>query len=96
MDFICRVLESSYKRFPEGELAEDIDEVGNAIIGSERRISSMDWIEPSSFPYNSKMVQPRGSDRVYDAFHLLQNDPSVQVLHLLFASLLRSSVAVSS
>ncbi|XP_057466826.1 uncharacterized protein LOC130756344 [Actinidia eriantha] len=42
--------------------------------GTER-----DWIEPSLQPLRgSRMLQPYGSDRVYDAFHLLQTDPCIQ------------------
>ncbi|KAK2433308.1 hypothetical protein QL285_018594 [Trifolium repens] len=39
-----------------------------------------DWLEPSLFPYNPKLLQANGSDRVYYAIHLLQTDPSVQKL----------------
>ncbi|WJX43567.1 hypothetical protein P8452_30643 [Trifolium repens] len=39
-----------------------------------------DWLEPSLFPYNPKLLQTNGSDRVYYAIHLLQTDPSVQKL----------------
>lgn len=35
----------------------------------------LDWIEPST-----SMLQPRGSQNVYDAFCLLQTESSVQVL----------------
>ncbi|XP_051122900.1 uncharacterized protein LOC127245852 [Andrographis paniculata] len=39
----------------------------------------MDWVEPSlHFKSSRKQVQPHGSDRVYDTFHLLQSEPSVQ------------------
>lgn len=40
--------------------------------------SELDWMEPSVLMCNSKMLQPYGSERVYDAFHLLQTDPLVQ------------------
>ncbi|WJX46786.1 hypothetical protein P8452_33549 [Trifolium repens] len=39
-----------------------------------------DWLEPSLFPYNPKLLQANGSDRVYYDIHLLQTDPSVQVV----------------
>ena len=47
--------------------------------GTER-----DWIEPS-LPQlrSSRMLQPYGSDRVYDAFHLLQTDPCIQVPYII-------------
>lgn len=44
-------------------------------IGSE-----LDWIEPSIKLCNStNSLQVPSSDKVYEAFHLLQTEPSVQV-----------------
>lgn len=50
-----------------------------------RRVSSvgslgteLDWIEPSLQLCNPRMLRPYGSNRVYDAFHLLQTEPCVQ------------------
>ncbi|XP_057952250.1 uncharacterized protein LOC131146590 [Malania oleifera] len=40
--------------------------------------SDSDSNEPSWQLYNSTMFQTHGSSRVYDAFHLLQTEPSVQ------------------
>ncbi|XP_044504925.1 uncharacterized protein LOC123225122 [Mangifera indica] len=40
--------------------------------------AELDWVEPSLHLSNSRALQPYGPDRVYDAFHLLQNDPSIQ------------------
>ncbi|TXG70635.1 hypothetical protein EZV62_005570 [Acer yangbiense] len=44
-----------------------------ASIGSE-----LDWMEPAPYPSYTRMLQPYGYDRVYDAFHLLQTEPSIQ------------------
>ncbi|GFQ05070.1 hypothetical protein PHJA_002651100 [Phtheirospermum japonicum] len=52
-------------------------EVFEKIISSSSE-SEADWIEPSLNIRSSRMLQPYGSDRVYDAFHLLQSEPSVQ------------------
>lgn len=41
--------------------------------------SEVDWVEPSLNLCNSRLSQPCGSNKVYDAFHLLQTEPSVQV-----------------
>lgn len=41
--------------------------------------SELDWVEPSLHLCNSRTLQPLGSDRVFDAFHLMQTEPSVQV-----------------
>jgi hypothetical protein len=51
-----------------------------------------DWLEPSLFPYNPKLLQANGSDRVYYAIHLLQTDPSVQVHSMLYNSIFILSV----
>lgn len=62
------------------KLDNELDHV--AISGLIDRASSdgseTDWEEPSLFPYNSKLLQLNGSDRVYYAFHLLQTEPYVQ------------------
>ncbi|KAL7146558.1 hypothetical protein ABFS83_06G049500 [Erythranthe nasuta] len=60
-----------------------VDEYGveKSMIYSSSSESEVDWIEPSLTicSNNSRMLeQQNGSDRVYDAFHLLQNEPSVQ------------------
>lgn len=38
----------------------------------------LDWIEPSKQIYDQSVARSRGWERVYDAFHLLQTEPSVQ------------------
>lgn len=38
----------------------------------------MDWFEPSLQLCDSKGLNPYGPDKVYDAFHLLQTEPSIQ------------------
>ncbi|KAL0341126.1 UNVERIFIED_CONTAM: hypothetical protein Sradi_4629400 [Sesamum radiatum] len=81
-----QVVGPSSMRFPAGKLAEDtergvVDEITSP-LGSEKRVSlsefEKDWVEPSLHLPNSRMFQTFGSDRVYDAFHLLQTEPSVQ------------------
>ncbi|KAL5812634.1 hypothetical protein ACOSQ3_027584 [Xanthoceras sorbifolium] len=44
-----------------------------ASIGSE-----LDWMEPAPYLRNPRMLQPFGYERVYDAFHLLQTEPTIQ------------------
>lgn len=53
-------------------------ELGSLGLVSEDE--NIDWLEPSLFPYNPRMLQDDGFDRVYYAIHLLQTDPSVQRL----------------
>lgn len=54
--------------------------------GSYKSISSfeseMDWLEPTVHLCDSVALERRGLDRAYEAFHLLQTGPSVQVLYL--------------
>ncbi|XP_074291133.1 uncharacterized protein LOC141617900 [Silene latifolia] len=40
--------------------------------------SELDWIEPSMQLYNRRLANSYGWEKVYDAFHLLQTEPSVQ------------------
>ncbi|KAL9672614.1 hypothetical protein QQ045_028866 [Rhodiola kirilowii] len=40
--------------------------------------SELDWIEPSSQFYSSRMLNSPGSNRIFDAFRLLQNDAAIQ------------------
>ncbi|XP_011076391.1 uncharacterized protein LOC105160622 [Sesamum indicum] len=91
-----QVLGSSYfEHFPKEKLSEDIekdvDNEDSRTKGFEGMISSseseVDWFEPSLSVYNSRMLQrPCGSSRVYDAFHLLQTEPSVQRMVLSLSS----------
>ncbi|KAJ0746949.1 hypothetical protein HanOQP8_Chr05g0183781 [Helianthus annuus] len=47
----------------------------------------LDWREPSmQLCYSTSALQVPRSDKVFDAFHMLQTDPSVQVYTLLFSS----------
>ncbi|KAK2975809.1 hypothetical protein RJ640_022826 [Escallonia rubra] len=58
--------------------------------GTLRRVSSVgsesSWIEPSLQQFNSRMPHSRGSERVLDAFHLLQTEPSVQKMVISLSS----------
>ena len=67
----------------ESDRAMD-DQITSASAGFVHPASSagseLDWMEPSAcLSNNSKMLQSYGSERVYDAFHLLQTESSVQV-----------------
>ncbi|KAL0400948.1 UNVERIFIED_CONTAM: hypothetical protein Slati_4124700 [Sesamum latifolium] len=91
-----QVLGSTYfEHFPKEKLSEDIekdlDDEDSRTKGFEGMISSseseVDWVEPSLSVYNSRMLQRTcGSSRVYDAFHLLQTEPSVQRMVLSLSS----------
>ncbi|KAM1020551.1 hypothetical protein ACFX13_042473 [Malus domestica] len=49
--------------------------------------SELDWMEPSAYlSNNSKMLQSHGVERVYDAFHLLQTESSVQRMVMALSS----------
>lgn len=58
------------------ELTSSIN-LTHEVLSSSGSVS--DWIEPSIHICNSKLLQSYGSNRVYDAFHLLQTEPSIQV-----------------
>ncbi|XP_052184566.1 uncharacterized protein LOC127796452 isoform X2 [Diospyros lotus] len=57
------------------------DEVQSAVVALQQASSAgteLDWIEPSLQLHNPRMLQPYGTNRVYDAFHLLQTEPCIQ------------------
>ncbi|KAK6794261.1 hypothetical protein RDI58_007714 [Solanum bulbocastanum] len=54
------------------------------VLSSSGSVS--DWIEPSIHICNSKLLQSYGSNRVYDAFHLLQTEPSIQKMVISLSS----------
>lgn len=47
----------------------------------------VDWIEPPLQLCNTSLLQPYMLDRFYDAFHMFQTDPSVQVLYCFYSCL---------
>ncbi|XP_002510978.2 uncharacterized protein LOC8289625 [Ricinus communis] len=77
---------ASYSQFITDKFAYNVDRpVADQIsspTGILHRASPVcpeaDWMEPSPHLCNSRMLQRYGPDRVYDAFHLLQNEPSIQ------------------
>lgn len=89
--FTYRVFNPAYSQLVRDKFISESDkDVGDQVmspLGLMHRVpsagSEIDWVEPSVHLCNSKMVQPHGYDTVYDAFHLLQNEPSVQVFILL-------------
>ncbi|CAA0836697.1 Uncharacterised conserved protein (UCP012943 [Striga hermonthica] len=64
---------------------EDQSTVKSEKINSSS-LSELDWIEPSPTLGNSRKLCPYGPERVYDAFHLLQSEPSVQRMVIALSS----------
>ncbi|OVA02132.1 hypothetical protein BVC80_927g7 [Macleaya cordata] len=57
------------------------DEVEHAVSALQQVPSAgsdLDWIEPALHVYNPRTLRSHGYKRVYDAFHLLQTEPTVQ------------------
>jgi len=81
---MCRVLgPASRAEFLRDRYFNKLEiELGN--LGQVSKDENTDWLEPSLFPYNPKMLQDDGFDRVYYAIHLLQTDPSVQVQSVVY------------
>ncbi|GFY83288.1 uncharacterized conserved protein [Actinidia rufa] len=73
---------SALRQFPmfAYSLGRDVaDEITSPIVLVNKDGTERDWIEPSlQQQTGSRMLQPHGSDRVYDAFHLLQTDPCIK------------------
>ncbi|KAH9622711.1 hypothetical protein KSS87_011410 [Heliosperma pusillum] len=69
-----------------GEILYDVDNDMSGQITSATNVlqrasssgSELDWIEPSMQLYNRRLAHSYGWEKVYDAFHLLQTEPSVQ------------------
>ncbi|KAL2920448.1 N-terminal acetyltransferase A complex subunit nat1 [Bienertia sinuspersici] len=73
---------SSIKDIPCEE-DKDMDDqttsdAGSALQRASSKGSDSDWLEPSMHPYDLTVTQSPGWGRVHDAFHLLQNEPTVQ------------------
>ena len=63
---------------------EAMDAISSPTGGSILKVSSIsesDWREPSLQSCNPMVLQTYGSNRAYDAFHLLQTDTAIQVLY---------------
>ncbi|CAE6253185.1 unnamed protein product [Arabidopsis arenosa] len=67
--------------------APELDEVDDAfsalqlMFNDDDEVSEsefVDWIEPPLQLCNTRLLQPYMLDRLYDAFHVFQTDPSVQ------------------
>ncbi|EOA14766.1 hypothetical protein CARUB_v10028063mg [Capsella rubella] len=54
--------------------------------GQVSESESVDWIEPPLQLCNTRLLQPYMLDRLYDAFHVFQTDPSVQRMVMSLAS----------
>ncbi|KAF3956973.1 hypothetical protein CMV_017961 [Castanea mollissima] len=68
---------ASYPNLVRDKFASDLEkDVAYQVMSPTG--SELDWVEPSFHLCNSRVLQPHGSDRVYDAFHMLQTEPSVQ------------------
>nr|XP_004235173.1 uncharacterized protein LOC101263682 isoform X1 [Solanum lycopersicum] len=65
------------------ELTSSIN-LTHEVLSSSGSVS--DWIEPSIHICNSKLLQSYGSNRVYDAFYLLQTEPSIQKMVISLSS----------
>ncbi|CAA2935351.1 Hypothetical predicted protein [Olea europaea subsp. europaea] len=82
---------ASFSNFGKEKLDQDIEkDENNSPIGYKQKLSSadsqLDWVEPSLHLFDSRRLQPHGADRVYDAFHLLQTETSVQKMVISLSS----------
>ncbi|XP_043718029.1 uncharacterized protein LOC122665975 [Telopea speciosissima] len=65
-----------YSRFCEDRSSSFDKDVTDHTTDPAR--SELDWIEPTLHLYNPRLSQSHQNGRVYDAFHLLQTEPSIQ------------------
>ncbi|XP_043718030.1 uncharacterized protein LOC122665976 [Telopea speciosissima] len=66
-----------YSRFCEDQSFSSLDKDVTDHTEDPAR-SELDWIEPTLHLYNPRLSQSHQYGRVYDAFHLLQTEPSIQ------------------
>lgn len=80
---MCRVFEPpSYSNLVRDKFASDLEkDVADQVTSPTG--SELDWVEPSFHLCNSRVLQPHGSNKVYDAFHMLQTEPSIQVPYII-------------
>ncbi|CAN4080738.1 unnamed protein product [Withania somnifera] len=91
-----QVLEPSYFSYSTNESLgyksneDTADELSSSINLTREVLSSSgsvsDWIEPSMHICNSKLLQSYGANRLYDALHLLQTEPSIQKMVISLSS----------
>ncbi|KAK1399629.1 Hybrid signal transduction histidine kinase [Heracleum sosnowskyi] len=75
---------------PANDLERNLASQVNSPTGFLHRVpsygSEVDWMEPSLSLCNASLLKPFGSDRLYDAFHLLQTEPHVQKMVISLSS----------
>ncbi|XP_009802233.1 uncharacterized protein LOC107778812 isoform X2 [Nicotiana tabacum] len=90
-----RVLEPSHFSYSTNDglgynSNEDKTDELTSSINLMREVSSSgsmsDWIEPSMHICNSKLIQSYGANQLFDAFHLLQTEPSIQKMVISLSS----------
>ena len=80
---MCRVFEPpSYSNLVRDKFASDLKKDAADQVTSPTG-SELDWVEPPFHLCNSRVLQPHGSNKVYDAFHMLQTEPSIQVPYII-------------
>lgn len=72
------------------DLERNLADQVSSPAGFMRRVpwygSEVDWMEPSLPLFNASLLKPFGSERLYDAFHLLQTEPYVQKMVISLSS----------
>ncbi|XP_060218933.1 uncharacterized protein LOC132645765 [Lycium barbarum] len=73
--------DSSFGSVPSSwEVEKALSELQSFMSGRYAPREEMDWLEPMPNPHQSTLLQSPGYARFYDAFHMLQNEPSIQRL----------------
>ncbi|KAK4379449.1 hypothetical protein RND71_001311 [Anisodus tanguticus] len=62
------------------EVEKALSDLQSFMSGCYAPKEEMNWLEPMPNPHQSTLLQSPGYARFYDAFHMLQNEPSIQRL----------------
>lgn len=62
------------------EVEKALSDLQSFMSGYYAPKEEMNWLEPALNPHQSTLLKSPGNARFYDAYHMLQNEPSIQRL----------------
>lgn len=74
------VIKDKFACNSDKDVTDPISSTNGCLIRQASSSSESDWREPSLQLCDPKVLQTYGSNKVYDAFHLMRTDSSIQVL----------------
>ncbi|GAB2265432.1 hypothetical protein Dimus_000488 [Dionaea muscipula] len=77
-DALLSLQQAFHPALVDKDAAEHIFSPAASAKGASSTHSEVDWMEPPLQLFDWRMMQPYGLNRMYDAFHLLQTEPSIK------------------